>query len=142
MKEYVAPGSKSIVAGWVLTMNVPITTLGASAADSAVTWFTLPCDGALGLSWGPLLSRLRLPGINVGVVSLLAADLGGSGAAGDAREEERKGERGADGRARLSEEGRNGAREKLGRAAGRVEEREGGWAAGRKGGPQVDWAAG
>ena len=24
-------------------MNVPITTLGASAADSAVTWFTRPC---------------------------------------------------------------------------------------------------
>ena len=24
-------------------MNVPITTLGGSAADSAVTWFTLPC---------------------------------------------------------------------------------------------------
>jgi hypothetical protein len=31
-----------------LTMNVPITTLGASAADSAITWFTLPWAGALG----------------------------------------------------------------------------------------------
>ena len=28
-------------------MNVPITTLGASAADSAVMWFTRPCAGAL-----------------------------------------------------------------------------------------------
>ena len=35
------------LAGYELTMNVPITTLGASAADSAVTWFTLPCAGPL-----------------------------------------------------------------------------------------------
>ena len=28
-------------------MNVPITILGASAADLAVTWFTFPCRGAL-----------------------------------------------------------------------------------------------
>ena len=27
-------------------MNVPITTLGASTADSAITWFTRPCAGA------------------------------------------------------------------------------------------------
>jgi hypothetical protein len=47
INECVAPVSKRTVAGWVLTMNVPITMLGASAADSAVTWFTLPWDGAL-----------------------------------------------------------------------------------------------
>ena len=34
-------------------MNVPITTLGASAADSAITWFTLPCAGALGWAGCP-----------------------------------------------------------------------------------------
>jgi hypothetical protein len=46
----------------------------------------------------------------------LAGDLRSSGAAGDAREEEGRRGEGADGRAWLSEEERNGARKKLGRA--------------------------
>jgi hypothetical protein len=56
----------------------------------------------------------------------LAGDLGSSGAAGDAREEEGRGGKGADGRARLSEEERKGAWEKLGRARG-GERRSGPW---------------
>jgi hypothetical protein len=55
----------------------------------------------------------------------LAGDLGSSGAAGDAREEEGRGGKGADGRARLSEAERNGVRVKLGRARGG--ERSGLW---------------
>jgi len=42
IKECVAPVSKSTVAGLALTVNVPRTTFGASAAVSAVTWLTLP----------------------------------------------------------------------------------------------------
>ena len=48
MNECIEPVSKRTVAGYELTMNIPITTLGASTADSAVMWFTLPCSGALG----------------------------------------------------------------------------------------------
>ena len=40
-------------------MNVPITTLGASAADSAVTWFTFPCRGA----WVGLGAPAVLPAV-------------------------------------------------------------------------------
>ena len=36
-------------------MDVPITTFGDSAADSAVTWFTFPCRGALGWAGRPVV---------------------------------------------------------------------------------------
>jgi hypothetical protein len=53
-------------------MNVPITTSGASAADSAGHVVHPALGWRLGLSWASLLSILRLPGTNIGVVSLLA----------------------------------------------------------------------
>ena len=40
-------------------MVIPITTFGDSAADSAVTWFTFPCRGALGWAGRPCCPACR-----------------------------------------------------------------------------------